>query len=135
MRLISAIALAMSCVLIFNPILSLAQQADIAAEAGAAAEADAQANVNTGLWFLAGCFGGWLGLVISYVHQPSPPASRLIGKSSEYVAFYTDAYKDAAKKIQTKWAWTGCLVSTGVTVVSYVLLIAAVTAATEQSEW
>lgn len=135
MRLISAIALAMSCVLIFNPILSLAQQADVAAEARAAAEKDAKANVSTGAWFAAGCLGGWIGLVVSYVYKPSPPSAKLLGKSSEYAAFYTDAYKDAAKKIQTKWAWTGCLVSTGVTVVGYVLLIAAITSATEQSEW
>jgi hypothetical protein len=73
-------------------------------------------------------------LVISYVYQPSPPANRLLGKSSEYTAFYTDAYKDAAKKIQTKWAWTGCLVSTGVAVVGYVLLIAAAAAEEEPEE-
>ena len=137
MRLISAIALVMSCLLTLTPILVLAQQANIAAEARAAAEADAKANVNTKIWFTVGCLGGWMGLVVSYLYQPSPPAGRLVGKSPEYVAAYTDAYKEAAKKIQTKWAWTGCLTAGAVYVVSYLLLIAAAVEATEepQLEW
>ncbi|MCD6507660.1 hypothetical protein J7M22_13705 [Candidatus Poribacteria bacterium] len=109
MRLISLIALVLVCALTLNPILALAQQRAEIEEAKAAAEADAKANTNTGLWFVAGCLGGWVGLLVAYIYQPSPPASRLLGKSPEYVAAYTDAYKDAAKRIQVKWAWTGCL--------------------------
>ena len=129
MRLISLIALVLVCALILEPVLALAQQKAEIEEARVAAETDAKANINTALWFGAGCLSGYTGLLIAYVYQPSPPASRLLGKSPEYVATYTDVYKDTAKRIQVKWAWTGCLVyATGILV--YIVLIAASAAVT-----
>lgn len=127
----ACIALVMSCVLVLNPILALAQQADIVAEARAAAEADAKADTDTRVWFAAGCLGGWVGLVVAYVYQPSPPAGRLVGKPPEYVAAYTDAYKEAVKKIQTKWAWRGCLTAGAASVAYVIVTILAAGAAAE----
>ncbi|RLF38766.1 MAG: hypothetical protein DRN12_07930 [Thermoplasmata archaeon] len=132
MKLISLIALVLVCALMLNPILALAQQRAEIEEAKAAAEADAKANTNTALWFAAGCLGGYVGLHIAYIYQPSPFASRLLGKSPEYVAVYTDAYRNAVKEIQVKWAWTGYLTRAGV-LVAYIALavIASLSAATE----
>ena len=111
-------------VLMFSmPFVTLAQQGSAYAEAIAAAEADAEANVNRTLWFAVGCLFTGLGTIGAYVIEPSPPASRLIGKSPEYVAFYTEAYKAKAKGIQGQTALTGCLISSTVSVVSYVLLV------------
>ena len=94
-------------------------------EACAAAERDATMDTNTTLWFIAGCCGGLTGLLISYIYAPSPPATRLLGKSPEYVAAYTDCYKAKAKKIQSSKALTGCFVSAAAYVVYIVLVIAA----------
>ena len=101
----------------------MAQQAQT--EACAAAERDATMDTNTTLWFFAGCCAGLTGLLVSYIYAPSPPAMRLLGKSPEYVAAYTDCYKAKAKKIQSNKALTGCLVSAVGYVVYVVLVVAA----------
>ena len=44
----------------------------------------------------------------AYFYSPTPSASALLGKSYDYVAAYTDAYKATAKSIQTRNAWFGC---------------------------
>ncbi len=94
------------------PFVTLAQQNSLQAEVIVAAERDAQNDVNKGLWFLGGCFGGVIGVIIAYSVEPSPPATRLLGKSPEYVTFYTQAYAEKAKKLQTNSALGGCCVST-----------------------
>ena len=93
------------------PFVTFAQQ-NLQMEAIVAAERDAQNDVNKGLWFLGGCFGGVIGVIIAYGVEPSLPATRLLGKSPEYVAFYTQAYAEKAKKLQTNSALGGCCIST-----------------------
>ena len=106
------------------PFVALAQQ-DLRAEARIAAELDARNDVNTGLWFLGGCLGGVIGIVVAYAVEPSPPATRLLGKSPEYVAYYTDAYTETAKKRQANSALGGCVVNAIATAAYVVLIIAA----------
>lgn len=89
-------------------------------------ERDAHAAVNKPLWFAAGCLGGCIGVGVAYLMSPNPPALVLLGKSPEYAAAYTDAYKARAKSDQRKWAWYGC----GTYAVAYLLYIAVVTAQT-----
>ena len=97
-------------VLILNaPFVSLAQQKSVQAKAEADAERDAETRVNKPLWFFGGCLGGILVIIIANVHEPSPPAASLLGKSPEYVSFYTDAYKAKTRNIQTSQAMRGCL--------------------------
>lgn len=113
-------------ILIFGmPFIALAQQNSPQAEALLAAEQDVAANINQGLWFLGGCLGGPLALIFAYTYEPSPPASRLLGKSPEYVAFYTDAYKTKSSKLQTSRALTGCVVSSAVYLILSVRLASA----------
>lgn len=114
-RCFSSVVILMTFLIFSAPFVVLAQQAEMA-EARMAAENDAKMDVNGTLWFVGGCLGwvillgGIITIGAAYTVQPSPPASRLIGKSPEYVAFYTDAYKAKAKSIQTSKAWTGCVV-------------------------
>lgn len=82
--------------------------ANEAASAAMAAENDADADTSDALWFGAGCLLGLLGVLVAYVIEPSPPLVRLMGKSSEYVVFYTAAYKSAGKSAQGKNALYGC---------------------------
>ena len=48
-----------------------------------------------------------------YTYESHLPPERLLGKSPEYVASYTDAYRSKARSIRRKWgaagAATGCL--------------------------
>ena len=86
------------------------------------AYSDARADVNGGTWFTIGCLLGCTGWLIAYMIEPNPPATRLLGKSPEYIAVYSDAYKKEAKKIQAQKALQGCLVGTLLTVMLQLML-------------
>ncbi len=92
------------------PFVTFAQQ-NLQMEAIVAAERDAQNDVNKGLWFVGGCLGGVAVPMIVYGVELAPPVTRLLGKSPEYVAFYTDAYKAKAKTLRVKSALGGCIVN------------------------
>ena len=65
-------------------------------------ERDAETDVSKILWIVVGFFANLVGVLIAYVYQPSPPATRLFEKSQEYVMFYTEAYKSKSRSIQVK---------------------------------
>ena len=129
-RCFAAAAAVMSLMVFAMPIL--AQQDEFLA-GRIAGEQAGRANVNGTLWLGAGCVSGFLGtgtggiipLLIAYIYEPSPPTTQLLGKSPEYVAAYTDAYKAASKKGQSSKALTGCVIGT---VAVFALLAAAVAA-------
>ena len=114
------LALLMAMLIFSMPLVTFAQQNSLQAEAIVAAQRDAQADVNIGLWFLGGCCGNVIGVIIAYANEPAPPATRLLGKSPEYVAFYTDAYRKKAKSLQANSAWTGFAVFAAVYVLGIV---------------
>ena len=99
------------------PFVTIAQEDMWKLEARVAAERDAEADAKQVLWiggnFLlgvaGGCVLGSVGLLGAYLYEPVPPASRLMGKSPEYVLFYADAYKARAQNLQLKSAFIGCL--------------------------
>ena len=110
--------------------LGLLAQLPVATDACAQAQMDAQADVNETLWFFAGCIFNIWGVGAAYVIEPSPPASRLLGQPPDYVAIYTDCYKDKAKSIQTSASMKGCVLGSVLGGASYlfsILLSATVT--------
>ena len=66
---------------------------------------DAAADVNEFFWFggnfllssVGCCIFGTAGVLTAYLYKPPPPASRLLGKSPEYISLYLDTYQDAAR--------------------------------------
>lgn len=99
------LCLVLSLSLMFQPVVAdVLQTGDSCAEG----RRDGEAETTGILWFVAGCGLNILGVLAAYLIKPSPPAMKLVGKSPEYVAAYTDCYKDAAVSVQTKWAWIGC---------------------------
>lgn len=119
------LALLMAMLTFSMPFVTFAQQNSLQAEAIVAAERDAQGDTNTGLWFLGGCLGGVIGVIVAYAVEPTPPATRLLGKSPEYVAFYTDAYTEKAKTLQANSALGGCIVNGLATAVFFIAAAAA----------
>ena len=111
-NILQILALLMVVLTFSMPFVTFAQQNSLQTEAIVAAERDAQADINKGLWFLGGCLGGFVVPMIAYGVELAPPVTRLLGKSPEYVAVYTDTYKEKAKKLQTNSALGGCGVST-----------------------
>jgi drug/metabolite transporter (DMT)-like permease len=112
-------------VLMFSmPLFTFAQQ-NLHTDAMVTAQRDADNDTNSGLWFLAGCLGGVVGLIVAYAVEPAPPAQRLLGASPEYVAFYTDAYSQRARKRQVNGALIGCVANALVTTVYVGVVLAA----------
>ena len=58
-------------------------------------------------WTLVGCFGGAFGTAFAYVTPPNVPATKILGKSPEYVAYYTDTYQADAREKRTRHAVSG----------------------------
>ena len=100
-----------------------AQKTDVTTRACFDAKLDVRKDVNTILWLGAGCLFSILGVGAAYVIKPSPPASRLLGKSSDYVAAYTNCYRHEGRKLQTRAAAVGCVSGASAAVALYPLLI------------
>jgi hypothetical protein len=101
-----------------------------AARASAEAMTDAHADTNGTLWYFAGCLLGVIGILIAYVSEPSPPPARMMGKSPEYLAIYTNTYKAEARSIQGRSAIYGALTTVVVVVALWVIIVVAVAKST-----
>ena len=112
-------------VLMFSmPFVSLCQQG-LHVEAMVAAERDAETDTSQLLWIggtfvlaaVGGCLLGSVGLLGAYIYDPPVPSHRLLGKSPEYVMFYTQAYKEKVENVQLRSSLLGCLGGTVVAVI------------------
>jgi hypothetical protein len=74
-----------------------------------AAEADAKRDISGTKWALLGAAGFIYGatVIAAYAVRPDPPATRLLGKSPEYTAFYVETWKDRSHARRVKHAWIG----------------------------
>ena len=77
------------------------------------AEQGAEYDAKKVRWFFIGFFGNILGILIASIYEPTPPASRLLGKSSEYAAAYMDSYKAKSRRIQVNQSAIGFVVACG----------------------
>ena len=66
------------------------------------ANQDVRQYVSGTQWFLAGAFGGVCTYLYVVDRTPEVPTTRLLGKSSEYIVFYTAEYKSKAKNKRIK---------------------------------
>ncbi len=80
----------------------------IYAQAIADAQRDAQLAVNQLTWQLTGCVGNFVGMGAALVYEPPLPAKRLLGKSPEYIEYYTNEFRRETQGLQVYHAATGC---------------------------
>lgn len=73
-------------------------------------ERDAQSDTSKLLWFAVGLALNIVGILIAYIYQQTPPATRTFEKTQEYIVFYTEKYKSTSRNIQVKFAVIGFLV-------------------------
>ena len=120
-----SISLFLSVVMVFIPFMVNAQEtiSEEIAQAIAQAEADAESDINTLLWIGAGCFFSFLGVGAAYLIAPNPKVTRLLGKSPEYVATYTEAYKKKGKSLQGRCALLGCVLGLPIAILSFLLTL------------
>lgn len=86
------------------------------------AETDAQNDVNKIIWLVVGFALNVFGILIAYIYQPPPPATRFFEKSDEYRLFYTEAYKVKARNIQLTFSIIGCIIPFGFTIILWPML-------------
>lgn len=110
----------MALLLFSMPFLTLAQPTVTgdAAQAIIDAQTDVKKDHNTDLnvaftAFLVsavfGCIGGSVVVATSQITTPTPPADRFIGKSTEYIVFYTQTYEKERKNQRGQAAFGGCI--------------------------
>lgn len=81
------------------------------------AEQDAQSDVSKILWLAVGFALNVVGILIAYIYQQSPSATRIYEKTQEYVVFYSDAYKAECRKLQVKYAVIGFVITVVITLI------------------
>jgi hypothetical protein len=102
---IASLMIVLYCLMfLVMPIVALAQQGDDCAQGKADGERDGKGNA---LWFLAGLGCGIIGFGAAFLIKPSPNANALLGKSSDYVVCYTEAYQAKAKGKNVLYAGLG----------------------------
>ena len=92
------------------------------ADAQLRAEQDAESDAKKVRWFFIGFFGNIIGVLIASIYEPAPPASRLLEKSPEYVALYTDSYRSKSRSIQVRQSVIGLVVPFVLTLLWVILL-------------
>jgi len=102
-----AFSLFLALTILVIPLLAQVEQAG-ASQARMQAEIDAKRDTQAAVWFILGCAGSLLGLLVAQVITATPPQAALVGKSTEYVAVYTDVYVRKVKSIRTTYSLYGC---------------------------
>ena len=87
------------------------------------AERYAHRDANKALWFVVGCVGSVLVIILGQLIDPTPPQAALLGKSPEYVSIFTDVYKRKVKSLRLTYSAIGCLVGTALWTAVIVLLV------------
>ena len=82
---------------------------------------DAESDTKKVKWFFIGFCGNILGLLIASVYEPIPPASRLLGKTPESAALYTDAYREKSRSVQLHQSAIGLAVAIGLAILLTIL--------------
>ncbi len=107
-----AIAFSTVILLLFTtmlyPISTYAQMTEVQ-QAEADARRDVGQDVSPISWGVGGFFCGVCAVAYVYIDKPQVPAARLVGKSADYVSFYTDTYNREVKKQRGQAAMIGCL--------------------------
>ncbi len=88
------------------------------------AEQDAETDISKILWVVVGFFATIIGLLIAYIYQPTPPATRLFEKPHEYTMFYTEAYHAKARSIQLTYAAIGFAIGAGIGILFFITSVA-----------
>ena len=105
----------LAAILIFSaPLMAVAQsqtettpELSVRDQAIQDAHKDVETDVNKQMWFIIGCIFPGVGILSPYFYKPPIPASNMLGKSPEYVSYYTDAYLQKRESVQFQTALGG----------------------------
>jgi hypothetical protein len=116
----------LACILVITTSIMpvLAQAQENVGMACSDAQRDAKQDVSGGTYFLFGLLAPVITYIVVSSSRATPPASRLIGKSPEYVAVYSDCYSEAAEKTKKNATLAGCLVGLAAWTALIVIIVA-----------
>ena len=63
------------------------------------------------IWYGSGLFGSCLGIGVAYMTPITVAPTKLIGKSPEYINFYSSAYRESIRTERVEQATIGCIIS------------------------
>ena len=63
------------------------------------------------IWYGSGLFGSCLGVGAAYLTPITVDPAKLMGKSPEYIIFYSSAYRESIRSQRVKQASIGCVIS------------------------
>ncbi len=86
------------------------------------AEQDAENDSSKLLWFFVGLVLSIFGVLVAYIYQQEPPASRFLNKPQDWTVLYSDEYKAKLRSIQLKYSLIGFFI-TGILIVIYIALM------------
>ena len=111
------------------PILpTFSTETDIAAKAVVDAKKDAEADINKIRWFFYGCIFTVPASIVVLSLKAEIPTERLLGKSPEYVTYYTTEYRRKTKALRTGYTLMGCMGGTAIAGCTLAVLL-------EESSW
>lgn len=94
------------------------------------AEAEAKDNISGTVWAVGGCLASVTALGAATFLKPEPPSSALMGKDDQYVAEYTDCYREQGVNKRQKYALYGCLGNAAAVGAFYVIYAVALASST-----
>ncbi len=103
-----------------HPIVAQEQTSEVQS-ATEEARKDVEQDVSKLTWGISGFFCSVCSVAYAYINKPPVPASRFVGKSAEYVTFYTDAYHREVRKQRVQAAAIGCLAGSIFSTITYYL--------------
>lgn len=77
-------------------------------------------SVDQQLWRVTGC-SIW-GYFMAHTYHSPVPVVPLLGKSPEYVAYFTDTYRNETQRLQVKNARIGCIIGGIVMLIPYAVV-------------
>ena len=86
------------------------------------AEMDIVRDANPVQWGVGGVLCRFFALGVSVAHTLTVPTANLMGKSPEYVVFYTNAYRSTMKRKNITAAGIECLVNVSISAVLFLLI-------------
>jgi hypothetical protein len=125
MKKVVVIVLVGLMLVVTSPFMLLAATAAAPAEACAQAKIDVSVDFATPslLWMGAGCLFGIFAIIAGFIVTPDVPSNRILGKSSKYVAEYSDCYKEEGKGKQWLCALSGCSLTVAISCAIWSIMI------------
>ncbi len=110
----------MLCTTLLYPIAAQEQMNEVQ-QAEADARRDVNQDISTISWGIGGFFCSVFAVGYAYITIPPVPAARFVGKSAEYITFYTQTYEQQGRKQRGQAAMIGCLAGSIFSTITYYL--------------